>query len=477
MRKIGSFNNWKMLDKPLIENVQAAKQYMLKRFARDEKIEVSAISPEDQAKVFADEDYKAILQLVQSNPGYTSAFVKFRFDHNISIEELTVLFEKIKTNSQFLGELSMPVLEFPNKEKINGVLPFEALIDELYQIESRRKAKWIIADLPGRFRKEAKEISKENLQKLLNVGSILIDADKEIRERLMKGSGGISDLAYFIVYAEQFAKAWLNADIKKKLTLIVKLEPECSVLYSDGRYLAISVRTERAQKELCALGDWCINRGSFNSQNYGGGNVQLNIFDFDLPPSDAYHLTGTTITYEGNVTYSSDIDNRNIRKTGDMADHFKNLSYPDELIKTVIREFPMEASLKKLVTGLYLNNTPTIDVIKNLIMESYKAVTKVSIGDDKFIDILAKRINANKNEVIPIYIQYGIMSFLSAKLFNELLANSIDEETKSIIMEKTLSIFKMIKEISENPKIPANLYTPAMQNTNANREEILKLIR
>ena len=156
MRIIESFNSWKRSGRILNENVQAAKQYMLKRFAQAKGIEVSEITPEDQARVFANEDYKKVLQLIQPLPGYASTFVKFKFDHRVSFEQLAELLEKIKANSQFLGELSIPIIEFPNQKEINGVSAFEALMDEFTKIETRRKAKWILNELPGNLRRAAR---------------------------------------------------------------------------------------------------------------------------------------------------------------------------------------------------------------------------------------------------------------------------------------------------------------------------------
>ena len=61
MRIIESFNGWKRSNRLLTENVQAAKQYMLKRFAQAKGLEVSEITPEDQARVFA------LLQIFQTS--------------------------------------------------------------------------------------------------------------------------------------------------------------------------------------------------------------------------------------------------------------------------------------------------------------------------------------------------------------------------------------------------------------------------
>lgn len=470
---VESFNNWIISDKHLTENVQAAKQYMLKRFAKSKKIEVSAITPEDQAKIFANEDYKKVLELVQVNPGFTSMFVKFMFDHNISIEELGQLLGEIKANDKFLAELSMPIIEFPNQAEINGVPPFEALMDEFNQIETRRKAKWIINELPGDLRRAARELPKEDLQRLYNAATIMNNLGPVVKRRLMSKSKAFDNPMDFVQYTENYAKGYLNSDIQSKIDKLEDLEPEGSVIYADERYLMLSVRTEKAQKALCSIGNWCINRGSFNNRDYGGGAVQINTFDFSLPPTDPNHLIGTTISYEGNVTYSSDINNKSVRRSDDIATHFLQFGYPDKLINTLIRVFPMESAIKKLITELSMDKKQPIEILEFVIKSSYQSTSKNDIRDNTIVDIITTRMSDQGQEILDIYMKYGIMSILSAKLFNSLLGKTIDQETKSAIMEKTQKIFGMLRSIQSNPKI----FKPNMENSLKAEPEILALIK
>jgi hypothetical protein len=470
---VGSFNDWIISDKHLTENVQAAKQYMLKRFAKSKKIEVSAITPEDQAKIFANEDYKRVLELVQASPGYTSMFVKFRFDHNISIEELAQLLEKIKANDKFLAELSMPIIEFPNQAEINGVLPFEALMDEFNQIETRRKAKWIINELPGDLRRAARELPKEDLQRLYNAATIMNNLGDAVKIRLLKKSRAFDNPMDFVQYTEDYAKGYLNSDVQSKIDKLEDLEPEGSVIYADERYLMLSARTEKAQKALCSIANWCINRGSFNDRQYAGGAVQINTFDFGLPPTNPNHLIGTTISYEGNVTFSHDINDKSVRRSDDIATHFKQFGYPDKLINTLIRVFPMESAIKKLITELSMDKKQPIEILEFVIKSSYQSTSKNDIRDNTIVDIITTRMSDQGQEILDIYMKYGIMSILSAKLFNSLLGKTIDAETKSAIMEKTQKIFGMLRSIQSNPKI----FKPNMENSLKAEPEILALIK
>lgn len=447
MRIIESFNGWKRSDRLLAESVQAAKQYMLKRFAQAKGIDVSAILPEDQARIFANEDYRKVLQLIQPNPGYAAAFVKFKFDHRVSLEQLAQLVEKIKANSQFLGELSMPLLDFPNQDKVNGVPAFEALMDEFSQIETRRKSRWILNELPGNLRRSAKELPKEDLQRLLNAATIMNDLGEEVKVRLLKKAKAFTDPMDFVVYAENYVKGYLNSNVQSKLDKLEELEPEGSVIYADDRYIMLSARTEKAQKELCAVANWCINRGSFNSKSYGGGAVQINTFDFGLPPTDPNHLIGTTISYDGKVTYSHDINDRSVKKGDDVTVHLQQFGYPDKMINTLLKVFPIEAMIKRVVTELNLDGKSPIQVLESVIKASYK----VNPEDDQdsarvILNILMDRIApaVKEEDIVNLYMKFGVMSIFAAKLFNMLLPN-IDASKRADVIKNAKTILDEIK--------------------------------
>jgi hypothetical protein len=87
--------------------------------------------------------------------------------------------------------------------------------------------------------------------------------------------------------------------------------------------------------------------------------------------------------------------------------------------------------------------------------------------------MITSRVESQGSEIAEIYKKYGIMSILSAKLFNSLLRNTIDEETRSAIMEKTQKIFGMLKSIQSNPTI----FKPNMASSLKAEPEILALIK
>jgi len=175
--------------------------------------------------------------------------------------------------------------------------------------------------------------------------------------------------------------------------------------------------------------------------------VQINTFDFGLPPTDPHHLIGTTISYDGKVTYSHDINDISVKKTDDITKHFNQFGYPEKLIKTLITVFPIEAMIKKVITELNLDKKSPIQVLDSVIKASYK----VNPEDDQesarvILNILMERIApvVKEEEIIALYMKFGVMSIFSAKLFNMLLPN-IDPQTRAEVIQNAKAILDEIK--------------------------------
>ena len=461
-RIIESFQGWAGIAQSLNENVKEAKAFMIKRYAEASGKSPNEVTPEEQQKIFSNEDYRQAVQLAQSTPGYTGFVVKFRIGHRVTLDKIKKMLETIEKNRQFLGELSLPLIDFPNQDRVNGVPPFEALEDEFAKIEARRKSKWIIDELPGDLRRSVRTLAKEDIQRLFNAATLIDKFDtenppsgqdqKSVKQRLLVKARAFAstDPTGFITYTENYIKGYLNADVSKIIEKVEALEPEGSIIYADDQYLMISCRTERAQKELCAIANWCINRGSFNSKQYGGGAVQINTFNFSLPPTDPLYLLGTTISYDGKVTYSHDINDKSVFFTSDPAQHFKKFEYPEAMISTLIKIFPIEAMIKKVVTELNLDKKKPIEVLLSVIKSSYT----INPDEDKdasrvVLNILMERIApaVTEEELIDLYSKYGILSTFSAKLFNMLLPK-ISPEKKTQVFNTVKTIFDEIKKIA-----------------------------
>ena len=92
----------------LMESVQAAKDYLLKRYALNKKIKTSEIDDETRKKILDDPKFKEVRDLTAKSPGYTPLFVMFRFEQKAHMEELEEIFDNLIKYKQNLGQdLSM----------------------------------------------------------------------------------------------------------------------------------------------------------------------------------------------------------------------------------------------------------------------------------------------------------------------------------------------------------------------------------
>lgn len=448
----------------VLENVSAAKAYMMKRFATQKRIAPNQMTEEDKAEALNNREYREIIQLIGNAHGYAGAFTKFHFEHGASIEDLKALMAALIEDPSIPRNLPMSIDHFantPKGERINGVNPFEALNDSIRNIEVRRKAKWIVDDLPGDLRRSFREASPEDQQKLLNIGTMLNTQGEEVKKRLMAKARAFGNLAEFMTFAENYVKGYSNNDIASKMQKIEELEPEAGILYADDRYLMLSARTEKAQKDLCGIANWCINRGSFNNKSYGGGAIQINTFDFNRAATDPLHLLGTTISYEGQVTYSHDINDKNVKFTSDIAEHFRRFGYPESMIKVLLASLPVEAVIKKVITDLGLDNKSPITIVEDIIKSSYVINTEGNDAASKVImSILMERLRPviSREDLFKLYSRMGAVGEFSAKLFNILFPDATEEERR-VVMAKNEEIYNLITTIQtrRGAKISASM--------------------
>lgn len=487
MSNVLSFSNWSKTDQ-LNENIQAAKSFLLKRNADRLGIEVSEIPAEDQQKILNNPEYKAILELLKSNHGYVYPFVKFRFEHGASMDQLRELYQKIKDNAGVLSTLPMTIEEYSNQSLINNVPSIEALIDEFENIEVRRKHKWIIDKVNGDLRRSIKTLPLSQIDRLYKAAAIIDKADAEAgdfedpetgkttnnRISLLSKTNAFTDASKYIDWVEEYAQGVANSDVKAKIDELRNLEPEAGVVYNRGGYLVLSIRTERAQKALCSLGAWCINRNMWSS--YGGKSnaLQINIFNFNKPLTDIMHLTGTTIT-DDRVTNAHDKDNTNIVKSSNIKDHFLGLGYPSDLVDRIVSSISQEHAIKKLVTGLGIDTSDSKKLLASLIQTSYKLDAEPNDSIKNIIIKLVKDNLTNKlseEQIIETYGKYGILSVTSARLANLLIPN-MSPQNKDKLIEANDKIFDSLKSILLRV---GNDYNTSLTSAILNEEKIKEIL-
>ena len=459
---IENYDNWSKYNS-INENIRSAKDWYIKNWAEEKRIDLKALTPEQREEILNTSDLvNKVLAIVSNSPGYATAFLKFAVNHGAKPEELNEILPKI-LDKTIVSNLPMGIDQYANMDEINGVNGFEALADNINSIERRRKGKWFVDSLPNvqGLRSNVKAQSKEILNRYYDLGYIIEndptlnskyskkDIDEVIKKRLFGMTSGITDPINFIDIAEEYLYSYLSSDVSAKLEEIYEIEPEAGVLFANNRYLAISVRTESAQKKICAISiAWCItSRNAFDSYA-SGDNLQINIFDFGVPPTDNFYLTGATIDRRGNITAAFDLKNNNIKKSTNLRNHLTDLGYPENLINRVIEAIPIETVIKSAVYSFGLDDNNLSKTLTNIITKSYS----YPIEDDAealriILQILKNRIanNLPKEQIVDLYLKYGILSTFSAKLFNTLLGD-VSPETKTKLLTSTEEIFSRLEK-------------------------------
>lgn len=448
MNGVLNFSQWAK-SSSINENVKAAKSYLIKKYVDLNRIE--EITPDVEQAALSSRAYKNIRELLKGNDGYVYAFVKFNLDHNVSLTDLTDLYTKIKENAGSLNALPMSIEEYSKQETVNGVNPFEALMDQFHNIEQRRKHKWIIDKVNGDLRRSIKQLSSEELDRLFKAAQLIDKADEEAGEfkdpttgqitnnriSLLKKSNAFKEADKYLVWVEEMAEGVSNSDVASKVNVLRSLQPEAGIIYNRGGYLALSIRTEHAQKELCSVASWCINRGSWGS--YGGQSnaIQINIFNFNEPVTRPMHIVGTTIT-NGRVSTAHDKNDAYVQKSSDPAEHFTLLGYPQEIVKKIVDSLPTEQTIKKIVTGLGIDTSKPTELLLSLVKSTYKInldveteIRNVIIGIVR--DQLTKKLS--RSEILDFYLKFGTLSTFSARILNILIPDLTDQE-KSMILDR-----------------------------------------
>ena len=463
------------------ENYQAAKAYMLKRYATQLQKQPNELTPEEQTKALKNREFVALQDmLTQKYFGYMAAFVKFRFEQNISLENLKALLDEIIKYKQVLNTLPYPIEKYaegnpdPNSTALNG---FEALMDQFRTFDFNRKGKWIIDALPRVLRDQARALDPEAMKRLIRLGWDLGEKDEAIQKRVMSKVSRYTNLEDFMKYANQIADADEGAD--KLVAQAESLAPEIVVMYDDNNYVVFSVRTEAAQKKIFRMANWCLNTGSWNS--YVSKGVQLNILNFNLPSSDPMYVTGTTVLSDTKtVKASHDANDRNIKKSEDPAEHLTLNNYPKDLVDSVMKILPTELVAKSILARV-IEKTDVSQKIKAIAAAGHEleiipdSLEKTQIENDlvSIIDQDFENENFSTDTMVQAFKQFGILSTFAAKLYNKTLKGQISNEDRQEIFAKTDRGFQLLANASSSWNDPKT--RQKMQAILANKDSILQL--
>jgi hypothetical protein len=444
-RIIESFPNW-LSGYDINENIAAAKVYMQKRYANRLKKDVRELTPVEKDKALENSAYLKILDLLKGQPGYVMPFTKFHFDQGITIDELNGLLDTIKTGRHLIQQLSKPIEQWANTEPVNGISGFEQLNDELRTIEREKGVKWFINGLPKNLRDQYRALDKDKQQTVITLAVQLDELGKSVIDRLFEKIKSMDrwKIEDVITYTSNYINGFSNLEMKKKIDELESLEPEAGILYNDDKYLVMSIRTEEAQKKLCAVANWCINRGQF--YGYADKGLQINIFNFGTDPADPLFLTGNTIGFDGRVTDSHDINDKSILKSREMTEHFKELGYPDSLISVIKDDFEDECNIKRALTAFYKRQS---DLTPRKVVEALITMSKGFLAGvmsqkswEKISGTVAKIISENtglkKEAFMRIFMENGIYVPATWNVFDSLIGKDYTKQEMEAIRDSTM---------------------------------------
>jgi hypothetical protein len=475
---------------PLYENLGDAMTFMKKRVASKMlKKDMSMITKSDIDSLTPDE-----LELGTKQPkfidiqnllneynkiNYALPFTRFHFEHGAKIRgpigeitperwqevsenaSLEKLLNILKKDPTVINQLSIKSLDqYAAQSTVNGVNTFEALFDEIRTIYRNKGAKWFINVLPVRLREQFRESPQDLQQEFFNAAYTYRELGKEAILRITEKIAAFKNwnIEDAIAYIKTNLRGYANANVKKTIQLLRELEPQAGILYFGEGYLAMSMRTEYSQKELCSIANWCINRGSFRT--YVENRVQINIFDFNLDQTDPMFLTGTTANYDKTIHASHDINDKRI-VSGKMLDtHLSELGYPQDLIDEIYKKFNSEVAIKKIVYTLKLDQK-AIDPVNLLSRVNQSGNYFTDIPDNETLNTIFKIIDDNvqsgitEQGIMTVYGKIGILNQLSAMVFTRLTQKvKVSGENISKIVESSIKNFEKIESISRtNPAL------------------------
>jgi hypothetical protein len=498
----------------LNETIAAAKKYLFDNF-RDQVDQVELgpdeTGEEDSAETIlrkkegkwlrGNRDYQKILEIVGRNQGYVGPFVKFRFKDGAPISvgaednrpSLEKLFDLMKENPQAVSQLPMKIEEYAEMKREGATTGFIALWDDLGRISSRKKYKWIVDEIKGDLRQSVRRLSPEEIDRLFAAAKVIDDADSaaEIeptdptsnRKLLLKSSRRYRTGEDYLEFAESSAEGVSNLDIAEKVRTIRSFEPEAAALYNKNGILAMSIRTARAQKEICSnVSNWCINDWAWNT--YAGKNpedLQINVYDFNRSVNDVKFTVGTTIhkVREGEYKVVNSNDKANTYSTkmsDDPEEHFIKLGYPATLAKAIVDALPTESTIKAIVTDLKIESKTSKDLLTSVVFSSWKIdLDQRPEAIDPVLNIIEDRVSVEMSpkEIYDVYMEKGWVTVFSAKLFNLFFPNLSDDDRKEVLAEayKTFKDYKEMVAYHGPDKYP--LATAALRKG----KEILRILK
>ena len=496
----------------LLESVQVAKDYLLKKYAIAKNIKTSEIDEETKKKILNDPRFLEIKDLTAKVPGFTPMFLKFKLEQGAHMEELKEILTNLEKYKQNLKQdLSMPIVDYekvvPTEDDIRP--GYERLGDDLRNIERKRKLRKFYSELTAKMRKvfaKATDKQIDDLTEISNQLEQLKDKDgKNAWKEFTKGLKKYEDTRTYPEYRDEkvafadiikdaleFVEGW-NQDESGLLKKLRDLGPMAGILYAKDGYIVESARTPEAQRAICADTNWCIRTDS-TFWSYGGGRVQINIYNGNVPVTDVHSLIGITVNPDGSIHTDATRPNSRLRdKNGNtfrtLEDALNGLGYPKDLVDTVMAKFKMETDIKIALERYYKDGTGLTvrSIIESLLATSKGFLAGAMPAEDweKISGLVAQIIfdvkGLKKKDFMEEFKKYGIFSEATLNVFDRLIGNDYTKADIEEIMaatERGIEEIKYVLDLNAEGSLP--LKPTQVENMKAvvkNEKEVLNRIK
>ena len=495
---------------PIYESVEAARNFLLKRYAVDKNIKTSEIDEETKKRIINDPKFLEIKDLTANSTGYTPLFTKFRFDQGATMEDLVNILGKLEKYKQNLkSDLPMAVMDYEKvvPDEDDERPGYERLDDDLTSIEWKRKLKKLYNEFTPGVRKLFNKATPDQVEELTQASANLekIQDKKEIFNPNTEKTELVTAWRAFCYGLKKYedtstypsfrdprvaidamiedindhVKSWnkKEEDDDVMLKQFKALGSQVGILYAKDGFLVVSTRTPEAQRAICKEiipNRMCIQE-EYRFWSYGEGKVQLNIINQNLPDPDKYHLIGCTVDPEENITAIFDRHNQsfslpNGSRPKTLNQLLQGMDYSKDLVDTVLSKFKKETDIK-LALERFVRKKDELTTRK--IMEGLLTLTKGFLSgvmseeewsqiSGTVADIISQTNKISKSDFMAVFKDAGIFTDASLNVFDKMVGSSYTSKDIEDIVEVTesrLQDMEYIMELYKEGKIPRDSRT------------------
>jgi hypothetical protein len=470
--RVSNFFDWQ--EDTIFENVQAAKDFMVKMEADMAKKSVSELTDKEKERALKNPDFNEIKNMLMKNPGWTLAFTRFHFLEGASMSQLKELFDDLMSKRQVLSKLPQPVEAYSklsDKDLEDDKRPgWERLTDDLIILERKQKLKKFYNEMNSAQKALFDKATAQQINDMTEIANQFDSKGPEAFKSFVDKISRYKTLDDLINAASEFVSQY-GKGFNELFDKIQELGSQVGVLYNRDGYFIFSTRSQDSIKKLCGDASWCIVSSSNYFWNYSGGRVQMNAYNFNLPVTDRLSLIGMTVEKDGKIYVAYDRTNSSISNMGSTYQQIlKNAGYPSEAIEAVEKKFEDEVNIK-LVLEKFFKESEGWDsrkVINSLISIS-RGLAKGVVSESDWeqisgavADIIMSSEKISKATLLDTFKNNGIYSEAAWHVFDTLVGNDYTSSDMEKIKEST----EMgLEDINELLKRHASGHLPEKQAT------------